>query len=77
MHDEADRKRGSGWIIAAVLALPVLYVLSIGPAIWIADHISSKPYIRCFQVVYWPLRFLDETPAMPLLEAYAQWWDDL
>lgn len=39
------------WMTAALLALPVLYVLSIGPAMWVCLHTS--PTSRAARSIVW------------------------
>jgi len=43
-------------IVAFCAATPVLYLLSSGPALWIAKNTDWPPDI-VFQTVYWPFRF--------------------
>ena len=76
MQHEDDRKRGGGWIIAALLAMPVCYILSVGPAIWLYPRLPP-PVQSCIQVVYAPLGFVARTPAGRPLDAYARFWRDL
>jgi hypothetical protein len=59
MTDEPDGKRW-GWIRWAwiIIALLVLYTLSIGPAAWLddrIDHTEAAWTSRIFGQVYWPL----------------------
>ncbi len=42
------------WIVAMLIGLPVLYVLSWGPACWLAVRIEMAES-RIFQVGYWPI----------------------
>ena len=75
MNDDRPRKFGGGCVISiAVIMLAVIYVLSVGPAIWFRDHdfISQDTIL----VVYAPIGWLyDKVPfAAQLLEAYAGLW---
>ena len=57
MTDKPDGKRGwtAVWIVVALL---VLYPLSIGPAAWLQDSVDRTGTgwtSRIFEQVYWPL----------------------
>lgn len=57
----ADRKRTHwGWIVGTVLSLPVLYLLSFGPACWNAKRgrAPQYPHMRCAHTFYWPIGWL-------------------
>ncbi len=58
-----ERKPLWPWIVAFLIGLPVLYVLSVGPAAWICDSIP-RPHPQWLQtalnVFYWPLGWIDE-----------------
>ena len=61
------------WVFSAVILLPILYVLSIGPVIAIAEKFDHphEPY----QVFYAPVGWLhDHTPLQGPLRKYASWW---
>ena len=51
--DEGRTASGSlaVWLMAACLLLPVGYVLSSGPAVWLFHH----GYLQSVPVIYWPL----------------------
>ena len=74
---ERDEKRGgSGCAIGLVLVvspLPVLYVLSIGPAAWMVNG-NNPP--RTFQAFYYPLAWLAEhsRPFQDALGRYMDLW---
>jgi hypothetical protein len=43
-------------VVLVVVLLPLLYVASLGPAVWLLDHgyIAPRPVL----IVYWPLESL-------------------
>ncbi len=72
---ERSEKSGSlWWLLVAVV--PLLYVLSCGPAIYVFEKTHANPDL--FEKIYGPLIWLhDRTPMKKPLEVYAQFWDDL
>jgi hypothetical protein len=48
---EEKKKRGVAWIAVLLIGLPVLYVASFGPAIWLT-RTREPPLLAA---VYWPL----------------------
>jgi hypothetical protein len=77
--DCQERRSRSGPARAVLIALfvPVLYVLSVGPATIIFD--DASPEVRyAIQVFYYPLAWLhDNTPLQGPLQAYVEIWLDL
>jgi hypothetical protein len=76
--DDAEHRprRKAAWIIAALLATaPILYPLSLGPALWLYNqgYISEAT----LTVAYYPLLLLaDSFPiAHDLFEWYVELWD--
>jgi hypothetical protein len=69
--------RGSGWWVWLwLLALPVLYVLSVGPALTVVNR--SRTGKETFLVVYAPVVWLYEnTPLQGPLDSYIDFWDRL
>lgn len=69
-----DRPRSSlaVWAIAAV-SLPILYVLSNGPAYWLFEHkyLSYEAYSFC----YWPLARL--ASVCPPFSVFLMWYISL
>ena len=60
-------------LLIGALVLPVLYVLSIAPAIWLVSngYLSDATY----NAVYWPLiKAAGATGTRPLLIRYINWW---
>jgi hypothetical protein len=73
-----------GRIAVAVVLLPVLYVLSIGPAFYCHVHFTihsdstSAISTRVFPILYSPgIRLMSQTPLRQLYEAYLTWWVSL
>jgi len=72
---ERSEKSGSLWVLL-VVAVPFLYVLSCGPAIYVIEKTHANPDF--FEKIYAPLIWLhDRTPMKKPLEAYAQFWEKL
>jgi len=65
-----------GVAVAGLALLVVLYVLSIGPAIWFAQTVGPGPStMNALEVVYSPLRWAyDNTPLHGPLEWYVEIW---
>ncbi|HEV8002003.1 MAG TPA: hypothetical protein VGP63_19095 [Planctomycetaceae bacterium] len=80
MSDE-PKKRSRAWIVWAVLVIPLLYTLSIGPAVWLELYSPLRgEKLRQFdEAAYAPLRRVHKTH--PILEAavdrYANLWVSL
>jgi len=56
MEEREQKSGGVGCFIVALMLLPVLYVLSVGPAAWLADQ---NPALKDFlEAVYKPLEFV-------------------
>ena len=68
------------WTIAVIIALPLLYVLSIGPMIYLTkkgylpESIADK-----METFYQPLGWLADHTSLvgEPLDAYAGWWEEL
>jgi hypothetical protein len=78
MADEPKTERGAGWMVALcvaiVLALPAVYVLSMGPVVWLIvnDYLSEEVGTRIYVPVLW---LADICPALqPPLETYLDLW---
>jgi hypothetical protein len=75
-----DQRRSSGALVVAtavvlLVALPLLYVLSVGPADRI--HASASPQAQhAIEIAYVPLRLLYEAvpPLQPALDWYLNLW---
>jgi hypothetical protein len=72
--DNEKRERGPLLLIlgAAVLFLPIVYVLSSGPAVWLMDHGYVSDIIG---LLYWPLHKLRLT--FPLFKTVWEWYVEL
>ncbi len=70
-----DKKRNS-WVVVAVLLvlLLILYVASIGPAAWLANHNLINPHLA--YAFYLPVRFIHDNcePIRVLLDWYVGFW---
>ena len=78
MDEEEDKKAGSiGFIITcAAVILPILYVLSIGPAIVMIQ--KNPSLIEVYNFIYTPVSWLHQnTPLQTPLENYIKWWLEL
>lgn len=74
-----SKRESSGAAVAALLLLvllflPILYVLSLGPVIWIVNRTGMEPGV--FTVIYAPLEWLHEESefAKWVLDAYIKLW---
>ena len=76
--EAAAPKRGVSFILAAALLLPVLYVLSSGPVLWIFNKTGlfrSTAAQHFIQVFYAPLEwaYMHNDFAKRFLESYLVW----
>ena len=73
MNDSPPRKPNQGGIMAALLLLPVLYVLSFGPVVTIA--VKYRVRDSTLRWIYFPVFWLhDHTILKKPLEGYAGLW---
>ncbi|WP_395739689.1 hypothetical protein [Prosthecobacter sp.] len=82
MNDEPDNSRpssSSSAILALVVALPLLYVLSIGPAAYLMSKFRAGQGVEdAASAVYAPILWLHEhTPMKQPIESYIDWWERL
>jgi len=72
-HDH-DRKRGPlvGCLVVAIIVLPILYVLSFGPACWLGNNGFLGEEAK---ILYAPLVLVAEW--CPPLKGELQWYIDL
>ena len=79
--DSQTRRWRSGPAIALVIALllPMLYVLSIGPAVYVLKATGpNRELEEAVEVFYFPVEFLHQTtPLRGPLEAYVEFWENL
>ena len=62
---------------AAAIAAPLLYVLSVGPVVWLMSHGWLSPQNETVEVIYAPLEFLVQFEWFgALLEWYMNLWGD-
>jgi len=72
--DTSDRRGSHGGVVAALVITPVLYILSVGPAVWLFVH-GYLP--EAALVVYQPVNWMhDVSPELVqgALERYVEWW---
>jgi hypothetical protein len=79
MDDEATRRGGGTTaivLVAVLILLPTLYVLSIGPVIWLQNtgRIGESPVLEAaYSPLYWTM---DNVPvAGPAIASYLWWWE--
>ena len=63
-------------VLCVVIVLPMIYVLSYGPASWLVQH--SYMSIRVFTVAYWPVNWIcsHNEMASAIVEWYELLWVD-
>jgi hypothetical protein len=78
--DDKPTKRGGGTLpvvilLVVLILLPMIYVLSVGPAVWMATSGRMNP--RTLEAVYWPLEWTaNNVPvAGPAIVRYVELWD--
>ena len=80
MDSPTGRWKG-GTAIALVIALflPMFYVLSIGPAVYLMKATGPNRQLEeAASVFYFPVIFLHQTtPLRGPIEAYVEFWEDL
>jgi hypothetical protein len=70
----SSEKGSLNWGMAAIL-LPVIYVLSLGPACLIVKH--NRALGDSLAIIYYPVGWLhDHTPLKRPLEMYVHFWGD-
>jgi hypothetical protein len=79
---EGEKKR-SGWLalscVVALTAALVVYPLSIGPAVWLAERkVVSDQTVVVLATLYWPVDFVGRSCvpdwARHAYRAYVDWW---
>ncbi len=80
MEDDADRPRqssNSSGIVALLVALPLLYALSMGPAaFFFSKYPTLKPMEDAAQAFYAPMFWLHQhTSLKEPIENYVGWWE--
>lgn len=74
MNDEKTRSTSS-WGVGAVVILPLVYVLSIGPVAAFVEHYHVSYLRGSLEKFYAPVRWLyDHTPLKRPLESYVRLW---
>jgi hypothetical protein len=73
MNDKRPGSSLAGCLAVAALLFPLVYVLLLGPAVWLHDHGYLGDSLR---LVYAPLHYLHEhcEPARQALEWYVALW---
>lgn len=77
---ERRKQIGIGFCLTILVALFVLYVLSIGPAIWLVVNLmkNPEPGFNVIEAVYSPLDWIfpDSGPTADLFNRYVDLWLD-
>ena len=65
------RERWAKWTLALAIGMPVLYVLGMGPVVWLVGHRLLSE--SAAETIYWPL---NQSPAWirDSMEQYAELW---
>ena len=83
MADEQQRRdaeggTGTGHLVLWAFFALVVYILSIGPAVWLHQKMPSAGLKSVLNVIYMPLGFvIKETPLRPVGEWWIRLWIDL
>ncbi|WP_395742642.1 hypothetical protein [Prosthecobacter sp.] len=81
MSDDSrsPKDKSSAGLVALIMALPLCYVLSIGPAGYLLEKFHAPPTWRPYVLtVYKPVIWLhDNTSLKEPIEVYVRWWSDL
>ena len=72
MSDERKRQHAWGWPTAAIVILPLLYALSIGPVSWFEMRRGGLKAGSWFYPFYTPLICVRDVSPKPVANAY--WW---
>ena len=72
---EESRRSGPAAVVVilVLIALPILYVLSLGPAVWLMEHNYLDR--ETARHIYYPLIFAAES--IPLVRSVMQWYMEL
>ena len=62
-------------IVLALTLLPLVYVASVGPAVWLMERGYVSPDSRMTLIIYWPLEALAERS--PAVMNGLTWYADL
>ena len=70
------KKRSWGWVGSVLLALFVLYPISVGPALWMRWHVNDGRLTKSYEIVYAPLELVCERSEelTDVLGWYEQLW---
>lgn len=76
MDDDQKKASVGSWLPILTLLTPLLYFLSIGPAILIHEH-APKQLQEAIELFYYPVIMLAETFPLfrKLLQAYGSLWE--
>lgn len=74
-EENKNQSHGRAWVVITLaIALPLLYVLSVGPAVAISNKCPKCGVV--FQEFYFPLVWLDDhTVFREPLDAYIELWE--
>jgi len=77
--DDKRRRRDAGVLAIALLAglvfLPMIYVLSTGPAVWWCNNVDPS-WAPTIETIYQPLNwFVNHVPGVgQVMLSYVEWW---
>jgi hypothetical protein len=70
-----DKTGSSHWPATALCLLPLIYVLSVGPAVCATQHgLISEPVLDIYAPLGWLAR---HTPLQEPLELYLEFWESI
>ena len=74
-HDDTDKSHTMAWVMC-VLALPVLYLLSVPPVVYAAARLTKDDYPPPWAMAYAsPYTWLmEESPVKDPFQRYVQFW---
>lgn len=80
--DDKPIKRGGGTavvlvLVALLVVLPMLYVLSVGPVVWMVHSgFISQTMLPVIGAIYAPLEWVAQNVPVvgPALDRYVRWW---
>ena len=76
-QESKHRIGGMAGLVTLLLMMPVMYVLSLGPVVWICRGLPvGSTVIKTAEAVYWPLELIHEYDIRPF-SVWLNWYVDL